>query len=529
MSQHAPTFGDLRSLCQEKPTETSWRALCQTIDRAFAEDELQDEVRDGWHPYIAEHIESWPARVRHAPSAILRDFSEGNLEVLPPSLGLSQSFSFSWVNKGAIRLFGGDRVERIRALRFYQIDKKEVWPLFEVRPDVARELTSLELEAVFFDEDLNNKFIEVSGESGKLEYFFADGGHPNLWLRAFANQPESFSSLRELKIKSTQRVGSSDLRGLAKPGILENLEELDLLFVDLDSDSLIQALAAMPSLKKLALRAHDLSDSNLIRVLDEAALWGRLEKLYVGLLGMTEAQVAQLGARIRESAPNLKWFGFHTAFSEYGGGSFPKLETLGALPTSLEVARVMFLMGVAVDLDTLFVDGYAPRELRLGSSTRDGDMLARTIARLDLSRVEVIDLKNSVLGPERLAPLFTAEMPELRGVRLDSCKLGDEGLEAIMDSPWFSQLHKLELENNQFTQKHLPRLAKILETSALRDLNLDSNREMGIPGFKLLLEAASTRTHPLRIVYSIVEDNYIKYIIPERDDGTQWPGHIVFR
>lgn len=218
----------------------------------------------------------------------------------------------------------------------------------------------------------------------------------------------------------------------------------------------------------------------------------------------------------------------NTSFREYDGGTFPSLEGLGALPTNIEVARLMFMMGGAPDLDDLFRDGHTPRELLLGSATRDREMIGRALTRMDLSRVEVINLRNSRLGPDLLATLFEADMPALRAVNLDSCALGDEGLQRLLDTTWFHQLHELSLEHNELTDASLHRLADVIEACELRELNLDANRDMSSRAFAQLLEAACGRTPPLHAFMSIIEGMYSIPAVPERASGLPWPTHLVF-
>jgi|GEM_PF-6273815 len=524
----SPTFGDLRSLCQEAPSEAAWRAICQTIDRACEDPALEEQVKDAWLPYASEHLEDWPATSREVPGRALGELAKGARDEPPASFTLARYISLSGWREDSVRMFEGGLLDDIRAMRFYQIGGDAIAPLFENHRRLLSRLTELKLEAVFFDEEDNKRFIEAASRQGLLEDFSADGGHPNVWFDAFGQNPEAFASLRKINVRSSNKLTARHFQHWNRPEVLPNLEEVDFVYTDLPSKELASALKESPKLRSVSIYTHGLSNSDIIEVLDNAEAWERLEKLNIGVLGMTEDQVKLLGQRLRARATNLKWFGVNTAFTEYGGGRFPSLENLGTLPTSLESARFMYLMGTKPNFETLFEQGYAPREVLL-ADILDQDGLEVALSRMDLSNVEVLNLRRSPIPTTQFERIIATEMPRLREVNFDSCRLGDEGLAKLLEASWLPRVETLSLQNNQFSDAHLPRLAELLERSAIRTLDLDTNRDMSLSGIKQLLEAASHHTHPLRVIFSIVEENTIKYIIPERDSGAPWPAHLVFR
>lgn len=523
----SPTFGDLRSLCQEAPSEAAWRAICQTIDRACEDPALEEQVKDAWLPYASEHLEDWPVALREVPARTLNALNNGALEGPPISFTLAQQITLSGWREDSVAIFDSGHLDDIRAMRFYQIGGDAIAPLFQKHRAILSQLTNLKLDAVFFDEDENKSFIDAVSQGGRLEDFFADGGHPNVWFDAFGESPEAFSSLRKITLRSSNKLTARHFEQWTRPEVLPNLKELDFIYVDLPSKALASAMKASPNLRSVSLYAHGLDNGDIIEVLDNAEVWERLEKLDIGVRGMNARQVKKLGQRLRTRATNLKWFGVHTAFTEYGGGRFPSLKSLGTLPTTIESAKFMYLMSTSPNFETLFEQGYAPREILL-ADTRDQDGLETALSRMDLRDVESINLRRAPIPATQFERLIATDMPRLREVNFDSCRLGDEGLERLLEASWLPQLETLSLQNNRLTDAHLPKLANILEKSAIRHLDIDTNHQMTLGGIGQLLEAASHHLQPLRVRFSIVEQNAIKRVIPERDSGAPWPAHLVF-
>lgn len=121
---------------------------------------------------------------------------------------------------------------------------------------------------------------------------------------------------------------------------------------------------------------------------------------------------------------------------------------------------------------------------------RDDPRRARSLSQAEFfPRLEALDISSpggdGALGP-RAGTLLTRGR-SLVSLKLYDCKLGDEGLEALANSPGLENLREIELIGNPITPRgalalarspHLPRLRRVygLTLSIDRELRIELER-----------------------------------------------------
>lgn len=133
--------------------------------------------------------------------------------------------------------------------------------------------------------------------------------------------------------------------------------------------------------------------------------------------------------------------------------------------------------------------------LNLGLSVRD----ARNLFDMPtFVALESLSLGGNWMGPEGAKALANCGLENLRELRVDVCKLGDTGAEALAASFVLSSVTKLEIGSNGLTDAGVQALASSPHLGNLQELDIGYN-DFGVDGLEAL--ASSTSLGSLRVLH----------------------------
>jgi hypothetical protein len=110
---------------------------------------------------------------------------------------------------------------------------------------------------------------------------------------------------------------------------------------------------------------------------------------------------------------------------------------------------------------------------------------ASQLASAALPELFELDLSINEIGPTGVAALGSAAFERLTDLDLNQTKCGDAGIRACAGAPWFAGLLSLNLGSTGITADGLRAIVGASPTG-LRELNLDSNYELGADGVAVL-------------------------------------------
>jgi Ran GTPase-activating protein (RanGAP) involved in mRNA processing and transport len=471
---------EIRELLSE-PSMDSWIDLCFLLEE-------MDLKANQWRELEEALDKNFDDDMREIPLHWLEEVLDG--ERKPPWWKLCRSLDLSEIDldpESIVLLSQGDTLKKLAVLSLAQssLDIADIRILLNGAS--AQSLRAL---------DLSGCALGVEG------------------ARLLASLP-IFSNLRELVLDGCE-LGEEGLRALVDSSAFPALDLLDLGNNELSANALrlLGRPSALSSLRSLALDHNPFGDEG-IHILLDLPIFSGLTDLNLDSCALSHEGIALLSKSTRSrdiqelclAANPLGDLGFQALCK---GDAFPALSHLELQECEISGAALRHLgdaawLGQLAYLDLSqnpLGDGGAKHLATHFSSTSPLSFLALESCDLQaegisvlaksgvLSSCEDIDLSGNAIGTAGAKALAEIEEADVETLYLRGVSLGDDGLKALLASPFLANVMTLDLGENGFTAQAAHHLANANFLPNLADLNLDGNRGFGDKGLSVLARAA---------------------------------------
>jgi hypothetical protein len=420
-------FGELRSLLSQAPSELLWEQLCALCDAAVAVDAARFEAEV--LPYVSDGLEGWPDALRRLQASWVDAIvKEGWHPCGPLVRRLDRHLTHD-----AARLLAAPCLAQVTEVSLFGIS-------------VAR------LDA-----------LEGASMLGSLRVLTLGGADPKGAHKVF----RSAAALKELHAGSCSREEGAQLLKALRTS--KWLAQLEVLTMGGEGFGAAQAagLGACVRLRELGVWSNPAFGDAGVAALCEALHDAPLERLTVGRCGVTEVEViAQARWRLERlsiwgnalSGQALRRLGAHEAFSALrqldvsnmllrGGVLAPLLSRRGAQPLrELRCERLPELSEVSW---RAAARGETARGLEVlsagGARLSAGGALEGLVAGMDDGRMRQLLLPGCGLEAAHMATLRDARLPDLRELDLCDNRIGDAGLQVLLEARWVEGLETLKV------------------------------------------------------------------------------------
>jgi hypothetical protein len=407
-------FGTLRGQLQRRPTASAWNSIRKQLQAIPAKQAA--EFHDTLRAYCEHHLAAWPESIaRELPQAITKTL----LTAPHPALICADRLGLSHITSDQLSA----AIKHMAALA--------PWPLLRHINLTYCEMSHVEL-ALLVDALRGAPLRSIAMQSNPLDRLTALITSPlaeGLHALDLFNSPlddrhaarlascDAMTSLKHLCLGSAGVRGET-LKALAGDQ-LPALESLRLSGNKLTDELVAPLLGA----ERPALREINLGHSLLA---DDAAL--RLARVE-GLAGLTTLNL---------------WF---THITEVGAAALLTSPRMAVLRT-LNLGSNRRVDADALIASLLHAEAPALRDLALNSDDIGPDEMTRLASSPLLTQLESLDLCHNPIGDAGARALASIPFTRLHSLRLQSCDIGPDGIAALMDAPWASDLLRLELAMN---------------------------------------------------------------------------------
>lgn len=239
---------------------------------------------------------------------------------------------------------------------------------------------------------------------------------------------------RRVLMLAMEEVTDDELREIFASPLVTELDLLDLQDCKLTADS-VKWLVQEPKLRHLrhlALSGNPLGDGGAL-ALATAPLRFEIKELLLARIGLSAPGAVALSQ------------GFQNGQLQYLDVGLQPLNEAAALALAVVPAGRLRLREVGLTAD-------AGRKVLARASCRELDLQDNLLGRGALhgllmlgSRLEIIDLTSTGIGPEDAMVLAGLRAEHLHTLVLSNCPLGDAGLRSLSQAPWLGQLKLLSV------------------------------------------------------------------------------------